>query len=43
VQRRRGRSSRVVAPIARENELGGFIDIRRRDGIVFAADEVELV
>jgi len=43
VQRRRGRSSRVVAPIARDSEPGGFIDIRCRDGSAFAADEIELV
>ena len=43
VQRRRGRSSRVVAPIARESESGGFIDIRCRDGAELGADEIELV
>ena len=43
VQRRRGRSSRVVAPIARESELGGFIDVRCRDGAELHADEIELV
>jgi diguanylate cyclase (GGDEF)-like protein len=43
VQRRRGRSTRVVAPIARESELGGFIDIRCRDGAELGADEVGLV
>jgi diguanylate cyclase (GGDEF)-like protein len=33
----------VVAPIVRESEPSGFIDIRCRDGAAFGADEIELV
>jgi diguanylate cyclase (GGDEF)-like protein len=43
VQLRRARSSRLIAPIAREGEVSGLIDIRCRDGDGFSRDEVELL